>query len=124
MIIIITLVFSILAISNNVYFNDKLIFNIEINKYIYGILGIVRTSGRLIWPIYYLIFLTGIIFIYKKFSKNTSTAILFLLLIFQIVDLSPGYKKYFKGQIFKETNNLIDPIWKEIPKYYDYAKNY
>ena len=122
MIILVTLVFSILAISNNVYLSDKLIFNIEINKYIYGILGIIRTSGRLIWPIYYLIFLTGIIFIYKRFSKNVSIIILSFLLIFQIIDLSPGYNKYFKGQIFKETNNLIDPIWNEIPKHYDYAK--
>ena len=122
MIIIITLVFFILAISNNVYFNDKLIFNIEINKYIYGILGIVRTSGRLIWPIYYLIFLTGIIFIYKKFSKNISTAILCLLLVIQIIDLSPGYNKYFKGQIFKEVDKLRDPIWHEIPKHYNYAR--
>ena len=121
-IIVITLLFFILAISNNVYLGDKLIINIEINKYIYGILGIIRTSGRLIWPIYYLIFLTGIIFIYKRFTKNVSTSILSLLLIIQIVDLSPGYIKYLKGEMHKEGNKLIDPIWEEIPKYYNYAK--
>tara|TARA_B100000787_G_C16193297_1_gene298935 strand:- start:646 stop:2733 length:2088 start_codon:yes stop_codon:yes gene_type:complete len=122
MIIIITLVFFVLAISNNIYFGEKLIVNIEINKYIYGILGIVRTSGRLIWPIYYLIFLTGIIYIYKRFPKNVSITILSLLLVVQVIDLSPGYIKYFKGKIYKEGNKLIDPIWNEIPKYYNYVR--
>ena len=122
MIIILSSVFFILAVSNKVYLGDKLIFNIEINKYIYGIFGIIRTSGRLIWPIYYLIFLTGIIFIYKRFSKNVSISILSLLLFIQIIDLSPGYKKYFNGKIFKEGIKLTDSIWDEIPKYYNYAK--
>ena len=122
MIIIVSLVFFILAVSNKIYLGDKLIFNIEINKYIYGVFGIIRASGRLIWPIYYLIFLTGIIFIYKRFSKNVSISILSLLLFIQIVDLSPGYKKYFNGKIYKETNKLTDPIWQEIPKHYSYAK--
>ena len=122
MIIMVSLIFFILAVSNKVYLGDKLVFNIEINKYAYGILGIVRASGRLIWPIYYLIFLTGIIFIYKKFSKNVSTTILFLLLLIQIIDLSPGYKKYFNGKIYKEGNKLIDSIWDEIPKHYSHAR--
>tara|TARA_B100000787_G_C16188899_1_gene296262 strand:- start:546 stop:2633 length:2088 start_codon:yes stop_codon:yes gene_type:complete len=122
MIIAVSLLFLILAVSNKVYLGDKLIFNIEINKYAYGILGIIRTSGRLIWPVYYLIFLTGIIFIYKRFSKNVSITILSLLLFIQIVDLSPGYTKYFNGKIYKEVNKLTDPIWDEIPKHYNHAK--
>jgi hypothetical protein len=122
MIIIISIVFFFLAVSTNVFLGDKLIFSIEINKYIYGILGIIRTSGRLIWPIYYLIFLIGIIFIHKRFNKNVSMIILSFLLCLQIVDLSPGYNKYFNGKIYREGNKLLDPIWDEIPKHYNYAR--
>lgn len=120
--ILIFLIFFILAISNKIYFGDNQILNIHINKYLYGVLGLVRASGRLIWPIYYLIFFTGIIFIYKKFNKNISILILSILLIIQMMDLSPGYKKYFKGQIFPNESNLIDPIWNELPEHFDYAR--
>ena len=62
-IILIVLIFLPLAASNIISFGSTNILNIELNKFIYGFLASIRASGRLIFPIYYLIFLTGIIFI-------------------------------------------------------------
>ena len=61
------------------------------NKYLYGILSSIRASGRLIWPIYYLIFIIGIVSIFKySLNKKKSLLIISILVTFQIVDLSPG----------------------------------
>ena len=117
--IIISLFFFLLAISNNVYYSDKLIFSYGLNNYLYGILGIIRASGRLIWPVYYLIFFTGIIFIYRNFNSKNSFLILFFLLFVQIVDLSPGFKEIFNGKIYLEGNKLKDSIWNIIPNHYN-----
>ena len=59
---LIILIFSIIAISNQIHLFGSLIWSFELPKVIYGPLSIVRASGRLFWPIYYLIFLGSIIF--------------------------------------------------------------
>ena len=66
----IIILFSLIALTNRISFANNLLFEFELPKYIYGILSIVRTSGRLFWPVYYLLFLGSILIIYNKFSKK------------------------------------------------------
>ena len=54
----------------------KELFSFSLNDYLYGLLGINRASGTMIWPIYYLIFITGIIYIFRYFSEKKSTYII------------------------------------------------
>ena len=95
-IIILIIIFALLALTNKIYLSENLLLSFELNKYIYGILGIIRASGRMIWPVYYLIFFTGIIFIFRNFNNNKGKLTLSLLLIIQIIDLSPGLKNFYK----------------------------
>ncbi len=105
-----------LAISNNIHFGKFEIFSFTLNKFIYGFLGMIRASGRLFWPIYYVIIIFSLIFIYKKY-KVKSTLIISILLAIQIIDLSPGFKYYEFGKIFiKDRKILKDDIWSEIDK--------
>jgi hypothetical protein len=120
--IILSLIFFILAITNKIYFSEKLIFSFKLHDYIYGILGIIRASGRMIWPVYYLIFFTGILFIFRNFNFQRSKLILILLLIIQIVDLSPGLKTFYNGNIYEVNNNLKNKIWDILPKHYENVK--
>ena len=53
---LIIILFSLIALTNRISFANNLLFEIELPKYIYGILSIVRASGRLFWPVYYLFF--------------------------------------------------------------------
>tara|TARA_B100001123_G_C15329120_1_gene1030627 strand:+ start:1410 stop:3515 length:2106 start_codon:yes stop_codon:yes gene_type:complete len=104
----------ILAISNNIHFGKFNIISFELNKFIYGLLGMIRASGRLFWPIYYVIIIFSIIFIYQKF-KTKSLIIISFFLVLQFIDLMPGFKSYEFGKLFfKDRKILKDNIWSKI----------
>ena len=121
-ILIICLPFFVLAISNNINLGEQNLIYISLNKFLYAILSSVRASGRLIWPIYYLIFIFGIIFVYKYFNKKKSTFIILFLLILQIIDIYPGLTQYkFGSQYISTKNNLYinDKIWKNLSNQFE-----
>ena len=118
----ICMIFLILSTSNNIYFDQTSIIKIPLNKFFYAIASIIRASGRLIWPIYYLIFIVGIIFIYQNFQKKISLLIILILLLVQIVDISKGLNQYKLGKQYDQKNNQIsikDKIWKDLSRNYD-----
>ena len=118
----ICMIFLILSTSNNIYFDQTSIIKIPLNNIFYGILSIIRASGRLIWPIYYLIFIVGIIFIYQNFQKKISLLIILILLLVQIVDISKGLNQYKLGKQYDKKNNQIfikDKIWKDLSRNYN-----
>ena len=108
---LIIILFSLIALTNKISFADNLLFEIELPKYIYGILSIVRASGRLFWPVYYLIFLGSILIIYNKFSRKNSLYILILLFSLQIIDTSFGLKNYFNSNAFKKEKKEMDYLF-------------
>ncbi len=115
--ILIILIFLIIALTNKIHFFNALIFNFELPKIFYGILSTVRASGRLIWPVYYLIFIFSIILIYKKFPKKNSTYILIALFVLQLIDIYPGIKRHFNSNAFiieKKLDNYA--FWDNITK--------
>ena len=112
---LIILIFSIIAISNQIHLFGSLIWSFELPKVIYGPLSIVRASGRLFWPIYYLIFLGSIIFLYKKFSKRNSFYILVIIFFIQLVDIYPGLKRHFNSGGFLNAKKIGDySFWENI----------
>ena len=92
--LLICILLTIIALTNNISFSQITLVELEIPKYIYGPLSLVRTSGRLFWPVYYLIFIASIFIIYEKFGKKISISILSLLFLIQIIDISAGFKKF------------------------------
>ena len=103
--IIIFFVFLIMATSNNINFGDQDLVTLELNKYLYGILSSIRASGRLIWPVYYLIFIIGIVTIFQYFSgEKKPLYIIGALVIFQLVDLAPGISNYYFGKQYENQN--------------------
>lgn len=116
-ILLLTVVCFLIAISNKIHLFNNLILEIEIPKTIYGLLSLVRASGRMIWPIYYLIFIIAIIKIYQKFPKKKSFVILILILIIQIADIYPGIKAHFNSQAFVKQKKIDDiSFWKKMAK--------
>ena len=81
--VLIFFVFFIIATSNNVNFGNQDLITLELNKYLYGIFSSIRASGRLIWPIYYLIFIIGIVSIFQyTLNKKKPLLIISILAIF------------------------------------------
>ena len=94
-----------MATSNNINFGDQDLVTLELNKYLYGILSSIRASGRLIWPVYYLIFIIGIVTIFQYFSgEKKPLYIIGALVIFQLVDLAPGISNYYFGKQYENQN--------------------
>ncbi len=115
--IFITLICFLIAISNKIYLFNNLIFEIEIPKIFYGLLSVVRASGRIIWPVYYLIFIFAIFKIYKNFPRKQSISILIILFLLQVSDIYPGIKSHFFSEAFVKEKKLNDIIfWEKIAK--------
>ena len=74
------IIFFIIAISNKINFGSFVLLDISLPKFLYGPLSIARASGRFLWPIYYLIFIAGLVLIYKKIEKKKN-ALLILIII-------------------------------------------
>ncbi len=109
--VIIIVPFLIISISNNINFGDLNIFSIDLNKFVYAFFSIFRASGRMIWPIYYIIFIVGIIFTFKYF-KSKSIYVLLILLIIQIGDTYSGIKNYKFGSQYPEIHkHKKNPFW-------------
>ena len=120
-VLLITIILFFLSLSNNINFGDTTIINFPLNKYLYGLASLFRSSGRFIWPVYYLIFIIGIISIYIHFQKK-SIFILLILLSIQLFDLSSGFKHYFNGNQYKVTsieNNIDYEYWNKISKQFE-----
>ena len=117
-ILCIFLVFLALAISHNINFGEVNILSIDLNNYILGILSTLRSSGRLIWPVYYLIFILGIFFIFNYFSGKKRFIILIFLLLTQLIDLSSGLRQYYKGNQYNYISENVfkneDNFWKNL----------
>tara|TARA_B100000029_G_C17595264_1_gene963866 strand:+ start:1 stop:2136 length:2136 start_codon:yes stop_codon:yes gene_type:complete len=107
--------FLLISLSNKIHFGSYELIHLEINKHIYGLLSLLRTSGRLFWPSYYLIFIFCIILIFKGISLKKNIFILFILLLVQIIDTSSGYKQLLFSKKFQpDVLNLTDKFWEEI----------
>tara|TARA_B100001964_G_scaffold137065_1_gene151245 strand:+ start:397 stop:2520 length:2124 start_codon:yes stop_codon:yes gene_type:complete len=116
---LLVIIFFIIAISNMISFGNFVLLDIYLPKFLYAPLSIFRASGRFIWPIYYLIFIAGLVLIYKK-TKTKKNALLILIIIFfiQIIDIFPGLKNYTNSKIFLKHEKIVldDPIWNSISK--------
>ena len=117
--ILIFILFTLTALTNKIYFSNVEILSFDINKYLYGVLGIIRASGRFFWPVYYLIFIGSIVIIYKNFSKKKSIGIIFIILIFQIIDLSNGFFELKNNKIFLIRDNKKNIFWENLDEQFD-----
>ena len=94
---VIFFLFFILAISFTVNVGKYEIINLFLPNIFYAPLSIIRASGRLIWPSYYIIILLSICMLYKV-NKNTYLLLFFFFI--QLVDFSDALKNKFFSKNF------------------------
>jgi hypothetical protein len=78
---------TVFALSNNVGI-ASVNFNFELPHSVMIVANIFRASGRMFWPVFYLIFFTIIFLIVRGYSKRVAITLLGLGLLIQIVDTS------------------------------------
>lgn len=113
------IVFLFLALSPKATIGSHILYHINYPDFIFDILSIFRSTGRLIWPVYYG-FIAGIlilnIYLFQKNKKVLYTLFL-LIVVIQTVDLLPGltYKHNAYTQDFsKEISNFYSDAWEEL----------
>jgi len=115
--ILLSIIFLMLALTNSINFGNIELVNFELPVFMYAPLSIVRASGRFIWPIYYLIVIFSLISFYKLKIKFRY---LMLILLIQLIDLSPGIENNFDYNRSTKKNKKIDNvILQEISKEYN-----
>lgn len=121
-------VFTLLAVSNVVTFGKYMLY-IPLSDAIAKILGVFRCSGRLIWPVYYMILLYTCIGIHKLISKKWIPELLaFAALIIQLIDISPQisylHTEFASSERIEYESLLVDPAWQECAEKYDHIMFY
>jgi hypothetical protein len=115
--IFISIFMTLWALSNKISFGSYTLIEIPLNKYIYGVLSIVRPTGRLFWIVNNFILIMSIVIIFKCFNKKNSLLIITFFLIIQVVDTSAGIKQRINFFIAKnESFVLKDKIWNDLFK--------
>lgn len=89
-IILLSLFLFILSLSPTVYFGNHLILQYEVPQTVAKMWEIFRSSGRLFWPVFYIISIATIVFSYRALKQGPIACIIICLAVFgQIYDLSP-----------------------------------
>lgn len=97
----------LLAISNRILFG-KFLFEFTLPAPLFALGGIVRSSGRMFWPIAYLAIFILITLIIKKYKVKYVRWILSVALLIQIIDTSAGWMKT------RTTINQVSTLGKEV----------
>ena len=93
----------IYALTNKIYFNNILILSYPLPPELKNIFNIFRTSARMTWIVWYMIFFFSIFVLNNKFKAKWLTLLLLTSLCIQITDLSPIFrKKYIETQFFSK----------------------
>ncbi len=107
----------LLALSNNISFGPYNLVSIDLPNVLYAPLSILRASGRLIWPVYYIIIIFAIYKLFKSEQKNRFFFLIIFLLI-QIFDFSNSLNINFLKEKKVRDQKLSDPIWKFVSENY------
>lgn len=81
------------------------------------IANIFRSSGRMFWPVFYIMVFLIIFLVIRGYSKNVAATLLVLGLLIQIVDTSSAWKDLMKKRRVTPNSawptKMVDPFWKE-----------
>jgi hypothetical protein len=112
--LLISLLYIFFALSNKAFVNDLVIWNFKLPKFLTTLCGMFRSSGRFIWPVFYLLVLFGVIVVNRNIKF--SIPFLILVLIIQLIDVEPLYSRA-KTTGFSEYQSAMQAeFWKEAAK--------
>ncbi len=124
---------TIFAISNTWVANIRVLFTIPLPDAVQSLCDIFRASGRMFWPVYYLIFLFVIVSVAqlpaptriknKALAAQLGSLLLAAMLLVQVVDMRDilsEKRSFFTDHTPAFTSEMTDPIWDEIASSYDH----
>ncbi len=96
-------------------------FTFWIPESIGRVANLLRSSGRMFWPVFYLILWCLLFLLLNYYKKNTALVILFVALVAQAADTRAGWGPiFFKSSVGERTwkVNFESPFWSEATSTY------
>jgi hypothetical protein len=116
----IVLAFLLLSLSPTITLNQNKLFTYPLIMPIVRLWSIFRSTGRMVWPLIYIITTFCIWRVIKQFSVKKSVLVLSIFLLVQWVDQKPWFVS--KGNNFKNKtawqSELSSPVWNDLAKKY------
>jgi hypothetical protein len=92
------------------------------------VLSTLRASGRLFWPVFYVLLLASIALITKAFGTRVASVLLAGLVVVQIVDTTPGWwplrEKLNVAPERRWPSPLVAPFWSDAAAVYATLRRY
>ena len=112
---------SVFAISNNIGFGSKS-WDYPLPQFLLNASGTFRASGRMIWPLFYLIVFGAVAATVKINRRSIAMVMMFVALLFQVFDSREGWQS-MRTQSSVESNSewastLQSPLWNELATHY------
>jgi hypothetical protein len=103
-------VYTLFSLSNRAFFDTQPIWDIQLPGSVLQFLNLFRSSGRFIWPVFYLLVLFGIIVIIR--NVRFPIPLLFAVVLLQFVDIQPLYQPKELTGISSYQSPLQSEFWK------------
>ncbi len=118
--IVVSILLTMLAVTNTVTFYDQILFKVDLPQWLEKILGIVRSSGRMFWPVTYILLFGACSVILKHVNQRVCAVLFSVLLVIQFIDLYPWVKR-IQPEKFSWNSPLVSKHWPEIMKSIDHV---
>lgn len=108
------------AISNHVAIGGQELFVYELPPATELLTSTFRVSGRVFWPVYYLIFLAILYLLFTRFNRRDAIAMCLIALFIQAVDSTPawGMIRAKLAHPISWASPMTSPAWEDIANQY------
>ena len=89
---VITVILTVFAVSTTVVINNNAYLKIDLPLKLLHLFSVFRSSGRMFWPVYYLLVLFAVLQWKNIPNSKLCTVGIFLLVVIQLADLIPAIK--------------------------------
>jgi hypothetical protein len=114
------LLLSLIALSNRVALGDVELLAYEVPAALEPFADLLRSSGRMFWPVYYLLYLAILMLAFRGLSRRAALGACALALLVQLADSAPALRRY-NAQLAhapKRVSPLKSALWAEIAARY------
>jgi hypothetical protein len=118
--LLVSLALGVLALSSRVALGNEELTAYEIPGVLQPYADVLRSSGRMFWPVYYLIYLAILVFIFRRLNPRLAMAACATVLAVQVADSSKALGRFSSRFLDPPawSSPLKSPLWTEIAGQY------
>ena len=106
LIIIFCLLLIIFGLTNHIAFGPYELVSYNLPEFLKIFTKPFRASGRFFWPVYYIVFISTLVFVLKNLDSRKVLTYALVIVLIQVVDLSGGMRMINKSARYKEYSSL------------------